>query len=89
MSYIFLTDTTLIQEFPILNANAAPSCTHALKSQHTKAQKDAMKLLKQKFKYSSVNPEPNFFKDTRTELQKIESILRTTSQINFKSNCGE
>ena len=34
-----------------------------------------------KFRYPSSDPEPNFYKDTRTELQKIESILRTTSQI--------
>ena len=34
-----------------------------------------------KFRYPSVDPEPNFYKDTRTELQKMESILRTTSQI--------
>ena len=34
-----------------------------------------------KFRYPSTDPEPNFYKDTWTELQKIESILRTTSQI--------
>ena len=34
-----------------------------------------------KFRYPSTDPEPNFYKDTRTELQKMESILRTTSQI--------
>ena len=34
-----------------------------------------------KFRYPSADTEPNFYKDTRTELQKMESILRTTSQI--------
>ena len=34
-----------------------------------------------KFRYPTSDPEPNLYKDTRTELQKIESILRTTSQI--------
>ena len=34
-----------------------------------------------KFRYPAVDPDPNIYRDTRTELQKMESILRTTSQI--------
>ena len=76
-----LTDLTLTTEFPILHAAAAPSSAHTIKNQQTDAQRQATKLLRQKFKYPSPDPEPNIFRDTRTELQKIESILRTTSQI--------
>ena len=64
-----------------MHAAAAPSSAHSIKNQQTDAQKQATKLLRQKFRYPSVDPEPNMFKDNRTELQKIESILRTTSQI--------
>ena len=63
-----------------MHGAAAPSTAHAIKSQQTEAQKEATKLLRQKLRYPSVDPEPNMFKDNRTELQKIESILRTTSQ---------
>ena len=76
-----LTDLTLTTEFPILHAAAAPSSAHTIKNQQTDAQRQATKLLRQKFKYPSPDPEPNIFRDSRTELQKIESILRTTSQI--------
>ena len=71
----------MTNEFPILHAAAAPSSAHTIKNQQTDAQRQATKLLRQKFKYPTSDPEPNLYRDTRTELQKIESILRTTSQI--------
>ena len=74
-----LTDSTLTTEFPILHASTAPSAAHTIKPQQTYAQKEATKLLRMKFRYPTSDPEPNFYKDTRTELQKIESILRKTS----------
>ena len=42
--------------------------------------------MRQKFCYPKDDPQPNIFKDTRTELEKIQSILRTTSQILDKDN---
>ena len=76
-----LTNLNSTTEFPILPAAAAPSSAHSIKNQQTDAQKKATKLLRQKFRYPSIDPEPNIFNDNRRELQKIESILRTTSQI--------
>ena len=42
---------------------------------------EAMRMLRAKFRYPAKDPAPNAFKDTRTELEKLQSILRTTSQI--------
>ena len=76
-----LTDCALTNEFPILHASVTPASAKYIKQEQTDAQKEATKQLRMKFRYPSVDPEPNFYKDTRTELQKMESILRTTSQI--------
>ena len=38
-------------------------------------------MLCAKFRYPARDPPPNAFRDTRTELEKLQSILRTTSQI--------
>ena len=67
-----LTDLTLTKEFPILLAAATPSSAHSINIQQTEAEKQATKLLRQKFRYHFVDPEPNMFKDNITELQKIE-----------------
>ena len=76
-----LVDSTLTNEFPILHAAASPSSAKYIKQEQTEAQKEATKQLRMKFRYPAVDPDPNIYRDTRTELQKMESILRTTSQI--------
>ena len=43
--------------------------------------KTATRRLKDKFRYPGVDSAPNSYKDNRNELEKIQSILRTTSQI--------
>jgi hypothetical protein len=70
-----------LQEFPVLQASSVPESKPVLKLQQTEAQKDATKLLKAKFRYPTRDPQPNVVQDNRTELEKIQSILRTTSQI--------
>ena len=62
-------------------ASSAPAQKLVLKQQQTEAQKDATRLLKAKFKYPTRDPQPNTVQDKRTELEKIQSILRITSQI--------
>jgi hypothetical protein len=71
----------ILQELPVLQASSVPECKPALKLQQNEAQKDATKLLKTKFRYPTRDPQPNVVQDKRTELEKIQSILRITSQI--------
>ena len=70
-------------EFPALKAELTLAQDQKGK---TEAQKEALKTLRQKFRYPRDDPLPNTFKDTRTELEIIQSILRTTSQILNKDN---
>ena len=87
-----LTDSTLTNELPILHASTAPSAAQTIKHKQTDAQQEATKLLRMKFRYPTSDLDSNFYRDTRTELQKIESILRTTYQILDKdqlSICNE
>ena len=51
------------------------------KPEQSEAQKEAIRLLRLKFKYPSQDLPPNKFQDTRTEREKIESIFRISSQI--------
>ena len=71
----------IICEFPVLQASSAPAKKPVLKQQQTEAQKDATRWLKAKFRYPTRDPQPNIVQDKRTELEKIQSILRITSQI--------
>ena len=61
-----LTDCALTNEFPILHASVTPASAKYIKQEQTDAQKEATKQLRMKFRYPSVDPEPNFYKDTRT-----------------------
>ena len=71
----------IIHEFPVLQASSDPAQKPVLKQEQTEAQKDATRLLKAKFRYPTRDPQPNIVQDKRTELEKIQSILRITSQI--------
>ena len=73
-------DIQIQEEFPILKAGMTKTQT-SNKPEQSEAQKEAIRLLRQKFKYPAQDPPPNDFQDTRTELQKIQSILRISSQI--------
>ena len=75
------TDRHMIQEFQALQALSDPHQKPSLKIQQSEAQKEATRMLRAKFRYPAKDPAPNAFKDTRTELEKLQSILRTTSQI--------
>ena len=75
------TDSDIIREFPILQAATDPGQKPSLKPQQTEAQKEATRMLRAKFRYPACDPPPNAFRDTRTELEKLQSILRTTAQI--------
>ena len=77
------TDSNFLTEFPALKAQLVKAQNHQGK---TEAQKEALKTLRRKFRYPTVDPQPNIFKDQRTELEKVQSILRTTSQILDKDN---
>ena len=74
-------DDHILDEFPALKAGTAPIQASKAKPEQSEAQKEAVRLLRQKFKYPSKDPPPNTFQDTRTEQEKVESILRMTSQI--------
>ena len=74
-------DEYILQEFPVLQASSALEKKPVLKLQQTEAQKDATRLLKAKFRYPTRDPQPNAVQEKRTELEKIQSILRVTSQI--------
>ena len=73
-------DDHICDEFPVLRADTTQTQASS-KPEQSEAQKEAIRLLRQKFKYPSQDPPPNKFQDTRTEREKIESILRTSSQI--------
>ena len=73
-------DIQIHEEFPILKAGMTKTQTSD-KPEQSEAQKEAIRLLRQKFKYPAQDPPPNKFQDTRSELQKIQSILRISSQI--------
>ena len=80
----YLIDTSrdgIIEEFPVLSAETSVSTPHALLCQQSEAQKSATRLQRDKFSYLGKDPLPNEFQDKRNEIEKIESILRTTSQI--------
>ena len=72
-------DDHILAEFPVLRADSVPSQASKAKPEQTEAQKEALKLLRQKFKYPHRDPPPNQFQDTRTEKEKVESILRDPS----------
>ena len=74
-------DDHILDEFSVLRADTAPSQASKTKPEQTEAQKEAVRLLRQKFKYPNRDPPPNTFQDTRTEREKVESILRISSQI--------
>ena len=73
-------DIQIHEEFPILKAGMTKTQTSG-KPEQSEAQKEAIRLLRQKFKYPAQDPPPNKFQDTRSELEKIQSILRISSQI--------
>ena len=78
-------DVQIQEEFPVLKAGMTKTQT-SNKPEQSEAQKEATRLLRQKFKYPAQDPPPNDFQDTRTELQKIQSILRISSQILDQEN---
>jgi hypothetical protein len=78
-------DLQIQDEFPVLKAGMTKTQT-SNRPEQTEAQKEATRLLRQKFKYPAQDPPPNDFQDTRTELQKIQSILRISSQILDQDN---
>ena len=77
------TDSKFLTEFPALKAQL--DFVQDQKGK-TLAQKEALKTLRQKLRYPKDDPQPNIFQDTRSELEKVQSILRTTSQILDKDN---
>ena len=64
-------DSHLLSEFRVLKADTVPSQACKRKPEQTDAQKEAVRLLKLKFRYSTRNPPPNHFQDTRTEREKL------------------
>ena len=73
-------DDHICDEFPVLRADTTQTQASS-KPEQSEAQKEVVRLLRLKFKYPSQDPPPNKFQDTRTEREKVESILRISSQI--------
>ena len=73
------TDNDFLDEFPALQAHTNPS--QEKKPAKTEAQKEALRVLRSKFRYPTTDPGPNIYKDTRTELEKVESIIQIASQV--------